>query len=98
MFNFNLQDKALNDLSKGLMTSTQFAMLYLLNKNANGKAVEMYNTFLMDKIGISVRMVQYNIKKLEEMGYIKVQRATGKNVIKKPNLIEINNTIDFNNK
>ncbi len=98
MFNFNLQDKALNDLSKGLMTSTQFAMLYLINNNANGKAVEMYNTFLMDKIGISVRMVQYNIKKLEEMGYIKVQRATGKNVIKKPNLIEINNAIDFNNK
>ena len=94
MFNFKIQNKALNDLGNGLITSTQFVMLYLINNNANGKAVEMYNTFLMDKIGISVRMVQYNIKKLEEMGYIKVQRATGKNVIKKPNLIEINGAID----
>jgi hypothetical protein len=49
---------------------------------------------MMDKLGLSVRMVQYHIKALEELGYIKVVRPIGRNARKHPNKITINNAID----
>lgn len=76
----------------GEVTPTQFQMLYLIVNNCNLKksnSIEMYNGLMMDKMGLSVRMIQYNIKALEEKGFIKVDRPSGRNAAKKPNVITL---------
>lgn len=99
MFNFNLQNKAFEELN-----AEQFRFVYFLNNTLsmvnktnntpNNNTIEMYNGYMMDKLGLSVRMVQYHIKALEQLGYIKVVRPIGRNARKQPNKITINNAID----
>ena len=99
MFNFNLQNKAFEELN-----AEQFRVVYFLNNTLsmvnktnntpNNNTIEMYNGYMMDKLGLSVRMVQYHIKALEQLGYIKVVRPIGRNARKQPNKITINNAID----
>ena len=99
MFNFNLQNKAFEELN-----AEQFRVVYFLNSTLsmvnktnntpNNNTIEMYNGYMMDKLGLSVRMVQYHIKALEQLGYIKVVRPIGRNARKQPNKITINNAID----
>ena len=99
MFNFNLQNKAFEELN-----AEQFRVVYFLNNTLsmvnktnntpNNNTIEMYNGYMMDKLGLSVRMVQYHIKTLEQLGYIKVVRPIGRNARKQPNKITINNAID----
>lgn len=97
MFNFNLQQKAFEELS-----AEQFRVVYFLNntlsmvnesnKTPDNNKIEMFNGYMMDKLGLKKRMVQYHIKTLEQKGYIKVERATRKN---QPNIITLN--FDENN-
>ena len=99
MFNFNLQNKAFEELN-----AEQFRFVYFLNNTLsmvnktnntpNNNTIEMYNGYMMDKLGLSVRMVQYHIKALEQLGYIKVVRPIGRNARKQPNKITINNAIN----
>lgn len=87
MINLALLNKAF-----GEVTPTQFQMLYMIANQCSLKksdSVEMYNGFMMDKMGLSVRMIQYNIKALEEKGFIKVERPIGRNASKKPNVITL---------
>ena len=95
MFNFNLQQKAFEELS-----AEQFRVVYFLNntlsmvnesnKTPDNNKIEMFNGYLMDKLGLKERMVQYHIKTLEQKGYIKVKRPIGRNASKQPNIITIN--------
>ena len=99
MFNFNLQNKAFEELN-----AEQFRFVYFLNNTLsmvnktnntpNNNTIEMYNGYMMDKLGLSVRMVQYHIKALEQLDYIKVVRPIGRNARKQPNKITINNAIN----
>lgn len=99
MFNFNLQQKAFEELS-----AEQFRVVYFLNntlsmvnesnKTPDNNKIEMFNGYLMDKLGLKERMVQYHIKTLEQKGYIKVKRPIGRNASKQPNIITINNDIN----
>ena len=99
MFNFNLQNKAFEELN-----AEQFRFVYFLNNTLsmvnktnntpNNNTIEMYNGYMMDKLGLSVRMLQYHIKALEQLGYIKVVRPIGRNARKQPNKITINNAIN----
>lgn len=92
MFNFNLQKRAFDELN-----AEQFRLVYLLNntlsmvnettQNYHNNKIEMYNGYMMDKLGLSERQVQRLIKGLEQLGYITVKRATAK---KSPNIITIN--------
>lgn len=100
MFNFNLQQKAFEELN-----AEQFRIVYLLNstlsminktnKTPKNHKLEMFNGYLMDKLGLSERQVQRLIKRLEQLDYITVERATRKN---QPNIItlifEENNATD----
>lgn len=89
MFNFNLVNKAFGDER---ITPTQFKMLYLIVNNCsmnNTTTIKMFNGFMADKMGLSVRMMQYNIKQLEDCGYIEVKRPIGRNAAKKPNEITL---------
>jgi len=89
MFNFNLVNKAFGDER---ITPTQFKMLYLIVNNCsmnNTTTIKMFNGFMADKMGMSVRMMQYNIKQLEDCGYIEVKRPIGRNAAKKPNEITL---------
>ena len=97
MFNFNLQQKAFEELS-----AEQFRVVYFLNntlsmvneskKTPDNNKIEMFNGYLMDKLGLSERQVQRLIKRLEQLNYITVERATRKN---QPNIITLN--CDINN-
>ena len=97
MFNFNLQQKAFEELS-----AEQFRVVYFLNntlsmvnesnKTPDNNKIEMFNGYMMDKLGLSERQVQRLIKRLEQLDYITVERATRKN---QPNIITIN--CDINN-
>ena len=103
MFNFKFQQRAFEELN-----AEQFRIVYLLNstlsminktnKTPKNHKLEMFNSYLMDKLGLKERMVQYHIKTLEQKGYIKVKRPIGRNVSKQPNIItlnfEENNAID----
>lgn len=92
MFNFNLQQKAFEELS-----AEQFRVVYFLNntlsmvnesnKTPDNNKIEMFNGYMMDKLGLSERQVQRLIKRLEQLDYITVERATRKN---QPNIITIN--------
>ena len=100
MFNFNLQQKAFEELS-----AEQFRVVYFLNntlsmvnetnKTPDNNKIEMFNGYMMDKLGLSERQVQRLIKRLEQLDYITVERATRKN---QPNIItlifEENNATD----
>lgn len=100
MFNFNLQNKAFEELN-----AEQFRFVYFLNNTLsmvnktnntpNNNTIEMYNGYMMDKLGLSERQVQRLIKRLEQLEYITVKRATRKN---QPNIItlifEENNATD----
>ncbi|MBP3619458.1 MAG: hypothetical protein J6J24_02225, partial [Clostridia bacterium] len=100
MFNFNLQNKAFEELN-----AEQFKLVYFLNNTIsmvnktnntqNNNTIEMYNGYMMDKLGLSERQVQRLIKRLEQLEYITVKRATRKN---QPNIItlifEENNATD----
>lgn len=100
MFNFNLQNKAFEELN-----AEQFKLVYFLNNTLsmvnktnntqNNNTIEMYNGYMMDKLGLSERQVQRLIKRLEQLEYITVERATRKN---QPNIItlifEENNATD----
>ena len=100
MFNFNLQNKAFEELN-----AEQFKLVYFLNNTLsmvnktnntpNNNIIEMYNGYMMDKLGLSERQVQRLIKRLEQLEYITVERATRKN---QPNIItlifEENNATD----
>ena len=89
MFNFNLVNKAFGDER---ITPTQFKMLYLIVNNCsmnNTTTIKMFNGFMADKMGLSVRMMQYNVKQLEDCGYIEVKRPIGRNAAKKPNEITL---------
>ncbi len=91
MFNFNLQNKAFEELN-----AEQFRLVYFLNntlsmvnettKAANNNTIEMFNGYMMDKLGLSVRQIQRLIKSVEDAGYIIVDRAKTK---KQPNKITI---------
>lgn len=91
MFNFNLQKRAFNELN-----AEQFRVVYFLNstlsmvnkqKNTpDNNSIEMFNGYMMDKLGLSERQVQRLIKSLEHTGFISVERATAK---KQPNTITI---------
>lgn len=91
MFNFNLQKRAFNELN-----AEQFRVVYFLNstlsmvnkqKNTpDNNSIEMFNGYMMDKLGLSERQVQRLIKSLEHTGFISVKRATAK---KQPNTITI---------
>lgn len=91
MFNFNLQKRAFDELN-----AEQFRVVYFLNstlsmvnkqKNTPGNnSIEMFNGYMMDKLGLSERQVQRLIKSLEHTGFISVERATAK---KQPNTITI---------
>lgn len=97
MFNFNLQQKAFEELS-----AEQFRVVYFLNntlsmvndskKTPDNNKIEIFNGYMMDKLGLSERQVQRLIKRLEQLDYITVERATRKN---QPNIITIN--CDINN-
>ena len=97
MFNFNLQQKAFEELS-----AEQFRVVYFLNntlsminesnKTPDNNKIEMFNGYMMDKLGLSERQVQRLIKRLEQLDYITVERATRKN---QPNIITIK--CDINN-
>lgn len=99
MFNFKLQQKAFEELS-----AEQFRVVYFLNntlsmvnksnKTPDNNKIEMFNGYMMDKLGLKERMVQYHIKTLEQKGYIKVKRPIGRNASKQPNIITINNDIN----
>lgn len=100
MFNFNLQNKAFEELN-----AEQFRVVYFLNNTLsmvnktnntpNNNTIEMYNGYMMDKLGLSERQVQRLIKRLEQLEYITVERAKRKN---QPNIItlifEENNATD----
>lgn len=100
MFNFNFQQKAFEELN-----AEQFRIVYFLNntlsiinktnKTPENHKLEMFNGYLMDKLGLKERMVQYHIKTLEQKGYIKVKRPIGRNASKQPNIITLN--FDENN-
>lgn len=91
MFNFNLQKRAFDELN-----AEQFRVVYFLNstlsmvnkqKNTpDNNSIEMFNGYMMDKLGLSERQVQRLIKSLEHTGFISVKRATAK---KQPNTITI---------
>ena len=91
MFNFNLQKRAFDELN-----AEQFRVVYFLNstlsmvnkqKNTpDNNSIEMFNGYMMDKLGLSERQVQRLIKSLEHTGFISVKRATAK---KQPNIITI---------
>ena len=94
MFNFNLQQKAFEELS-----AEQFRVVYFLNntlsmvnesnKTPDNNKIEMFNGYMMDKLGLKERMVQYHIKTLEQKGYIKIKRPIGRNASKQPNIITL---------
>ena len=94
MFNFKFQQKAFEELN-----AEQFRIVYLLNstlsminktnKTPKNHKLEMFNGYLMDKLGLKERMVQYHIKTLEQKGYIKVKRPIGRNASKQPNIITL---------
>lgn len=100
MFNFKFQQKAFEELN-----AEQFRIVYLLNstlsminktnKTPKNHKLEIFNGYLMDKLGLSERQVQRLIKRLEQLNYITVERATRKN---QPNIItlifEENNATD----
>ena len=99
MFNFNLQNKAFDELNAEQFRIVYFlnntlSMVNLKNNTPNNNTIEMYNGYMMDKLGLSVRMIQYHIKALEQLGYIIVVRPIGRNARKQPNKITINNAID----
>ena len=91
MFNFNLQNKAFEELN-----AEQFRLVYFLNNtlsmvnettnSTNNNTIEMFNGYMMDKLGLSVRQIQRLIKSVEDAGYIIVDRAKTK---KQPNKITI---------
>lgn len=91
MFNFNLQKRAFDELN-----AEQFRVVYFLNstlsmvnkqKNTpDNNSIEMFNGYMMDKLGLSERQVQRLIKSLEHTGFISVKRATAK---KQPNTITL---------
>ena len=91
MFNFNLQKRAFDELN-----AEQFRVVYFLNstlsmvnkqKNTpDNNSIEMFNGYMMDKLGLSERQVQRLIKSLEHTGFISVERATAK---KQPNTITL---------
>ena len=91
MFNFNLQNKAFEELN-----AEQFRLVYFLNNTlsmvnettntTNNNTIEMFNGYMMDKLGLSVRQIQRLIKSVEDAGYIIVDRAKTK---KQPNKITI---------
>ena len=93
MFNFKYQQRAFNELN-----AEQFRVVYLLNSTLSmtnktnntpkNRKLKMYNGYLMDKLGLKERMVQYHIKTLEEKGFIKVKRPVGRNS-NKPNIITL---------
>lgn len=92
MFNFKFQQRAFNELN-----AEQFRVIYLLNstlsmvnkKNntTNNDKIEIYNSYLMNKLGLCERQVQRVIKDLQQLGFISVQRGK-----KSPNII----TLKFN--
>ena len=94
MFNFNLQNKAFEELN-----AEQFRLVYFLNNTlsmvnettnaTNNNTIEMFNGYMMDKLGLSVRQIQRLIKSVEDAGYIIVDRAKTK---KQPNKITIIST------
>lgn len=94
MFNFNLQKRAFDELN-----AEQFRVVYFLNstlsmvnkqKNTpDNNSIEMFNGYMMDKLGLSERQVQRLIKSLEHTGFISVERATTK---KQPNTITLIDT------
>ena len=96
MFNFNLQNRAFEELN-----AEQFRMIYFLNNTLsmvnekhntpNNDKVEMFNGYMMDKLGLSERQVQRLIKSIENSGFISVERATRK---KSPNIITINSDMN----
>lgn len=95
MFNFNLQNRAFEELN-----AEQFRFFYFLNNTLSmvnktnntpdNNTMEMFNGYMMDKLGLKERMVQYHIKALEQLGYITVVRPKGRNAKKQPNIITIN--------
>ena len=94
MFNFKFQQNAFEELN-----AEQFRIVYLLNstlsminktnKTPKNHKLEMFNGYLMDKLGLKERMVQYHIKTLEQKGYIEVKRPIGRNASKQPNIITL---------
>lgn len=99
MFNFNLQNRAFEELN-----AEQFRFFYFLNNTLSmvnktnntpdNNTIEMFNGYMMDKLGFKERMVQYHIKALEQLGYITVVRPKGRNAKKQPNIITINDAIN----
>jgi hypothetical protein len=66
-------------------------MVNKTNNTPNNNTIEMYNGYMMDKLGLSERQVQRLIKSIEEAGFINVKRAKAK---KQPNKITINDAIN----
>ena len=95
MFNFNLQNRAFEELN-----AEQFRIIYFLNNTLSmvnekhntpdNNKIEMFNGYMMNKLGLCERQVQRLIKGLEKLGYINVERTIGRNAAKKPNIITLN--------
>lgn len=91
MFNFKYQQRAFNELN-----AEQFRLVYFLNSTLSmtnkanntpdNNKIEMFNGYMMDKLGLSERQVQRLIKSIENSGFISVERATRK---KSPNIITL---------
>lgn len=91
MFNFKLQNKAFDELN-----AEQFRLFYFLNSTLSmvnktnntplNESINMFNGYMMDKLGLSERQVQRLVKSLEDRGYISVESPSTK---RQPNVIKI---------
>lgn len=91
MFNFKLQNKAFDELN-----AEQFRLFYFLNSTLSmvnktnntplNESINMFNGYMMDKLGLSERQVQRLVKSLEDRGYISVESPSTK---RQPNIITI---------
>lgn len=92
MFNFNLMNKALTDVN---LSDKEFRLLYLIVNNMSmndTNEIEMYNGFIMDRLGISERQVQRVTKGLVEKGYI-TKVVTGSKTNRNGNVIRLNDAV-----
>lgn len=91
MFNLKFMNRALKEVGKGNLTTTEFTMLCLLNNDAQlnkGDVIERHNAYYMKCLNLSERQVQRLFKSLEKKDYVEVER-TGTSENRKENSIRL---------
>lgn len=91
MFNLDFMNRALKEVGKGNLTTTEFTMLCLLNNDVQlneGDVIERHNAYFMEKLNLSERQVQNLTKSLEKKGFITIKRR-GTSMNSKSNVIKL---------